>query len=144
MTLTSQYHFASLTVGNYITVVERFQHARVAASEFARRHGMVFSCRMQPDGTMRVYRVAADQAKVDVRGRTGKRRIPARVDLPTKAQFMQWLDTLPVGTLYYMPISYASHYMLFDAWIDIYNMHQRSMRIIRAAIQPDGRLLVAV
>lgn len=119
-TLTAQYPFDALTVGNYFTVYARFQHARVAASEYGRKHGMVFSCRMQPDRTMRVYRVASDQARVDQRGRHGKRRIESTTVEPTQVQFNEWLDTFEHGQSYSMPTSYRASYLLMTAWVSLY------------------------
>lgn len=81
-TRTSQYNFAALEVGKYIQVYTQFQHARVAASEYGRKHNKVFTCRKQEDGSMKIYRVANDQANVDRRGRNAMRAIPVR-SVPT-------------------------------------------------------------
>jgi hypothetical protein len=119
-TLTATYPLETLTVGNYFTVTNQFQHARVAASEYGRKHGMVFSCRKQDDGSMRVYRVARDQANVDIRGRQGHRHIPQSIVIPTQEQFNQWLSTFNAGSSYAMPTTYRGHYLLFTAWVSLY------------------------
>lgn len=119
-TLTETYPLAALAVGEYFTVRDHFQHARVAASEYGRKHGLVFSCRMQQDRTMRVYRVARDQASVDVRGRNGKRRIDVVVAVPTQVQFNNWLATFQPTQLFVMPKSYQLHFLLMQAWVSLY------------------------
>ncbi len=49
MNLTKQYPFGEIKVGQYFEVRDRFQHARVAASEYGRKHRMCFTCRMQAE-----------------------------------------------------------------------------------------------
>lgn len=139
---TSQYPFAALTVGNYFTVTEQFQHARVAASEYGRRHGMVFSCRKQPDRTMRVYRVAADQARVDQRGRQGKRIIPVQAaTMPSQSDFCGWLSMFKPGDSFALPSAYAPHFQLMQAWCELHSF--RTGVAYRSALQSNGTLLVA-
>jgi hypothetical protein len=141
MNLTKQYPFQALSVGNHFIVTERFQHARVAASEFARKHGMVFTCRMQSDGTMHVIRVEANQASVDVRGAKGKRRIPVIVKQPTKAEFMGWLAMFLPGQSFAMPATYTASFDLMSAWVELFAV--KTNQLYRAALQPNGTLLIA-
>lgn len=139
-TLTGQYPFAALTVGNYFIVYGRYQHARVAASEYGRKHGMVFSCRMQPDRTMRVYRVASDQANVDKRGRQGKRRIDTSIVMPTEQQFYEWLATFTPGQSFSMPTTYRPHYLLMTAWTTLYAL--RYKQVWHCGTSSNGELLI--
>ncbi len=139
MTRTSQYNFDSLAVGNYLVVADHYQHARVAASEFGRKHGMVFSCRMQPDRTMRVYRVEASQSTVDNRGRQGRRRIPQTTPQPTKQQYMGWLATFEPGQSFLMPSDYAGSFQLMQAWTELYSLKVGVQ--FRAVIQSNGLLI---
>lgn len=141
MNLTKQYPFHALSVGNHFTVTERFQHARVAASEFARKNGMVFTCRMQSDGTMRIYRVEASQAAVDSRGARGKRRIPVTAKQPTKAEFMGWLATFQAGQSFAMPTTYVLSFELMAAWVELFAV--KTNQTFRTALQPNGTLLIA-
>lgn len=119
MTLTDTYPLRALAVGQYFTVYSRFQHARVAASEYGRKHGMAFSCRMQDDGTMRVYRCERSQATIDQRGRNGKRRIEYAT-IPTQEQFNSWLATFAPGQLQVIPRTMREHYLLMQAWLSLY------------------------
>lgn len=139
-TLTSQYPFDALAVGNYFTVYSRYQHARVAASEYGRKHGLVFSCRMQPDRTMRVYRVASDQQKVDQRGRQGKRRIDHVLAMPTEQEFYQWLATFAPGQSFSMPTTYRAHYLLMQAWCSLYAI--KTSQQWKCGNSSDGTLLI--
>lgn len=139
MTRTSQYPFNSLAVGNYFIVAEQFQHARVATSEFGRKNGVVFSCRKQPDGTMRVYRVEASQATVDNRGRQGRRRIPNAVSQPTKQQFCEWLNTFAPGYSFLMPDTYSQSFQLIQAWTELYSLKTGVQ--FKSAIQANGLLI---
>lgn len=149
-TLTSSYPLDSLAVGQYFTVNyrARFQHARVAASEFGRKHSRAFSCRIQDDGqTMRVYRVADSQAHVDKRGRNGRRMLPAipqSIVEPTRVQFLEWLRTFAPGQSYSMPVSYSAMYLNMVSWCFEYSSqtgilitaglwHDRSLMIHRVA-----------
>lgn len=124
-TLTATYPFTALAVGNYFTVEEQFQHARVAASEYGRKHGQCYSCRKQQDGTMRVYRVNVDQRSVDQRGRRGKRRIDVSIPMPTEEQFYSWLATFMPTMSYVMPATYRQHYLLMQAWTSLYAIRNR-------------------
>jgi hypothetical protein len=124
-TLTASYPFASLSVGNYFTVLRKYQHARVAASEYGRKNGMVFSCRMQEDRSMRVYRVAKDQEPVDKRGRHGRRRIDTALHLPTQTEFDAWLGTFKAGQSFAMPITYRAQFLLMQAWASLYSIHSK-------------------
>jgi hypothetical protein len=121
MNLTKSYPFDSMSVGDSFVVNQRYQHARVAASEYARRHNVVFTCRMQEDRSMLVIRVAHDQERVDQRGRNGRRRIPANSD-PTQLQFMQWLATFAVGQSYTMPALYSHLFLAMAAWCELYSI----------------------
>lgn len=141
MNLTKQYPFESLAIGNYFTVREKYQHARVAASEYARKHGQCYTCRMQPDGTMRVIRVERDQIPVDARGARGRRKIPATVTFPTKQQFTAWLLNLAPGELYYMPATYQSQFELMQAWCELCSI--KANVSIKSALQANGTLLIA-
>lgn len=125
--LTQAYNFGSLQVGDYLVVYERFQHARVAASEYGRKHRMVFSCRMQANSTMHVYRVEGTQANIDKRGRQGKRIIPRKVDLPTKDQFITWLGTLQPGQHVNMIVDYEGMYPVMQAWCELYSLRSGIM-----------------
>lgn len=138
--LTATYPFTALQVGNYFTVSTKYQHARVAASEYGRKHGMVFSCRKQPDGTMRVYRVASDQRTVDVRGRQGKRRIDTSIAMPTEQQFMEWLATFKPTEMYAMPVIYRQHYLLMQAWVSLYAL--RTNQAWKCGNTTTGELLI--
>lgn len=138
---TSQYPFSDLGIGHYFSVDEHFQHARVAASEYGRRNGVVFSCRMQEDRTMRVYRVERNQASVDVRGRQGHRAIPQAVTLPSKQQFTGFLLTLKPGMSYKMPAQYSSAFELMQAWTELTALKTRI--VLRSALQSDGTLLLS-
>lgn len=120
--LTKSYPFNSMSVGDSFVVTSRFQHARVAASEYARRNNVVFTCRMQDDGTMIVYRVSIDQQPIDQRGRRGRRRITASVD-PTASQFGEWLATFGVGQSYLMPASYDHLFVAMVAWCELFSLH---------------------
>lgn len=131
--LTHAYNFGSLQIGDYLVVYERFQHARVAASEYGRKHNMVFSCRMQPNGTMHVYRVNATQATVDRRGRVGKRAIPHKVDFPSKDEFITWLGTLQPGQHVNMVKEYEGMYPVMMAWCELYSL--RTGRMISTYMQ---------
>ena len=124
-TLTASYPFASLSVGNHFIVRSRFQHARVAASEYARKNGVVFSCRMQADRTMHVYRVAKDQEPIDKRGRHGRRRIEAALHLPTQQEFDGWLGTFKADQSFAMPVTYRAQYLLMQAWASLYAIHNK-------------------
>lgn len=138
---TAQYPFAGMAVGNYFTVWSHFQHARVAASEYGRKNGMVFSCRKQPDGSMRVYRVEGSQALVDQRGRQGKRRIPSTVHQPTKQEFVGWLATFAPGQSFTMPATYSQTFLAMQAWCELYSL--QSGIAMHSALQPNGTLLIA-
>lgn len=127
-----------MSVGDSFIVASRFQHARVAASEYAKRHGCVFTCRMQPDRTMIVYRVASDQARIDNRGRIGKRRIVACTD-PTAMQFDTWLATFQVGQAYSMPASYSHIYVAMQAWCELHSIKRG--RHVTAIVQ-GGSLII--
>lgn len=120
--LTQAYNFGSLQVGDYLVIYDRFQHARVAASEYGRKHSMVFSCRMQPNQTMHIYRVSGSQAGVDRRGRQGKRIIPRKVDMPSKVDFLNWLDTLNPGQHVNMVQDYEGMYPVMQAWCELYSL----------------------
>jgi hypothetical protein len=122
MTLTSSYGLEALNIGEYVVVYEHFQHARVAASEHARKHGKAFSCRKQSNGTMHVYRVAANQANVDRRGSRSKRYIPYPVPMPTKDDFMSWLGTMAVGQSQVMLKEYEGMYPVMQAWCELYSL----------------------
>jgi hypothetical protein len=121
MTRTSQYHLETLAIGDSIVVTERFQHARVAASEYARRNNACFTCRMQDDGSMIIYRVNLDQRPIDARGRRGKRKIVSTVD-PTALQFQQWLGSFAPGSSYTMPRSYSHLFVAMIAWCELYSI----------------------
>lgn len=138
MSLTKQYPFESMSVGDSFTVIARFQHARVAASEYGRKHGCVFTCRMQEDRTMIVYRVEANQASVDVRGRRGRRRIVANAD-PTALQFDAWLQGFSVGQSYTMPSSYVHLYAAMQAWCELHSIKRG--RTVTATVQA-GTLVI--
>lgn len=120
-TLTSMYPFRSMSVGDTFRVLSRFQHCRVAASDYSRKHGYVFTCRMQDDGTMLVHRVSNDQKPIDQRGSRGRRRIVVNHD-PTQAQFAEWLATFAVGQSYSLPASYGHLFLVMDAWTEIYSL----------------------
>jgi|SRR5882724_3563429 len=137
MNRTKQYGFESLSVGNYVVVTERFQHARVAASEYGRKNNAVFSCRMQDDGSMHVYRCDATQATVDVRGARGKRRIHYS-NGPTRDQFNAWLTGLAACTVT-MPATYAAQFDLMSAWCELYSL--RSGVQVTAIRQGDTLLI---
>lgn len=139
MTLTDTYPLRALAVGQHFTVQNRFQHARVAASEYGRKHGMCFSCRMQDDGTMRVYRCERTEAMVDQRGRNGKRRIDY-VACPTQDQFNSWLATFAPGQLQVIPRTMQDHYLLFQAWLTLYSMQHG--QAWRCGTDSNGNLLV--
>lgn len=141
MTRTSEYPFDALTVGNYFVVSDHHQHARVAASEYGRKHGMVFSCRMQPDRTMRVYRCDGSQANVDKRGRQGKRVIPTTIKQPTKQEFFGWLNTFKPGQSFVMPSAYTDTFLLMQAWVELYSL--KANVSMHSALQSDGTLLIA-
>jgi hypothetical protein len=130
MNLTSTYPFDSMSVGDSFTVIGRFQHARVAASEYARKHSQCYTCRMQPDGTMKIFRCEANQIPVDQRGRRGRRRIVQAVNEPSSIQFGEWLATFAVGQSYNMPASYAHLFTAMIAWCELYSL--RSGRNVRA------------
>lgn len=138
MNLTKTYPFDSMSIGDSFVVSTRFQHARVAASEYARRHNQAFTCRVQPDRTMIVYRVANDQKIVDQRGRRGRRRIAA-VNDPTAMQFAQWLDSFTPGQSYLMPAHYSHLFAAMIAWCELYSLkHGRRVR----ASEIGGSLLI--
>lgn len=122
-TLTSTYPFKQMTVGDSFTVTTQFQHCRVAASDYARRNGIVFSCRMQHDNlgnqSMVCHRVENNQAPVDRRGARGKRRIVTAVAEPSKDQFQAWLLTFAVGQTYIMPASFAHTFSAMEAWSEL-------------------------
>lgn len=131
MNLTRQYQFNTLGIGDSLVVYQRFQHARVAASEYARRHNVVFSCRVEYDDagnkSMRIHRVAQDQARVDNRGRNGRRRIASNNE-PTALQFDAWLSGFSVGQSYIMPASYSHMYAAMQAWCELHSIkHHRSI-----------------
>lgn len=130
LTKRSKYPFLNMQVGQSFTLPSGWdmQHARVAASEYGRRHNMVFTCRMQDDGSMIVYRIEGTQATVDKRGRASKRVIPdvltaANSGMPTEQQFRDWLATLPPGTSYDMPHHYDSMYARFVVWTMTYGLN---------------------
>jgi len=122
MNLTKSYPLNQMAIGDYFVVRDRFQHARVAASEYARRHGMAFSCRMQEDGTMHVYRCENNQAIVDQRGSRGRRRIVRAVNEPSAAQFSEWLSTFAVGQSYMMPACYSHLFAAMLAWCELHSI----------------------
>lgn len=78
-----------------------------------------------------VYRVASDQAKVDNRGRHGRRRILVNAD-PTALQFDQWLAGFAPGASYAMPASYSHLFTAMQAWCELHSIKQR--RSITASI----------
>lgn len=119
MNLTKSYPFDQMAVGDSFTVAERFQHARVAASEYARRYGVVFTCRVQDDRTMRVYRVENNQAPVDRRGARGRRRIVQAIAEPSKHEFQQWLLQFTIAQTYIMPAHYSHCFAAFEAWVEL-------------------------
>lgn len=143
MNLTKQYPFTSMTIGDSFTVSSRYQHARVAASEFARKHGWVFTCRMNEEipgqpRTMTIHRVEQDQATIDNRGRRGRRRIVASCD-PSAMQFDQWLLTFTKGQSYTMPLSYSHLYLAMQAWCEVHRLkHGRNM----TAMMHGGELII--
>lgn len=143
MNLTKLYPFSAMTVGSSFVVYSRFQHARVAASEYGRKHGMCFTCRMEEDNgngrTMRVHRIELDQTTVDQRGRNGKREIVTpEVDHPTESEYLGWLATL-TGT-YNMPLSYQARYPEMMLWTSQYN--DRTGRFVTAGLWHDGSLMI--
>lgn len=139
-TLTEQYHFDLMNVGDAITVYSRFQHARVAASEFGRKHGVVFTCRMQPDRSMVIHRVAQDQSNIDKRGRQGKRRISQSVIDPTQQEFTKWLDTFEVDQSFAMPVTYRHLFLVMQAWTELHAL--RTGKGFKSGITFAGELLV--
>lgn len=145
--LTAQYPFDLMRVGDYFTVFSHFQHCRVAASEYARKHQQCYSCRMQAENpntgirSMRVYRVESNQDAVDKRGRTGKRKIPQRIEQPTRNQFFGWLNTFRPSQSFLMPVEYRNSFDLMQAWAEVYSL-KTGIRF-RCGIQPNGTLLIA-
>lgn len=131
VTKRSNYPFKNMVVGQSFTLPVGWdmQHARVSASEYGRRHNAVFTCRMQEDGSMRIYRVALSQQDIDRRGRNSMRVIPsteiltlANANVPTEDQFKQWLGTLTPGSHYDMPISYSTVYQRMASWVVSYGL----------------------
>lgn len=125
MSLTSTYPFESMQVGDSFVVSDRFQHARVAASEYARRNGQCYSCRVEyVDGQryLRVHRTMNDQIPVDRRGSRGRRRIVQAVAEPSSADFSTWLITFAVGQQYIMPESYTHLYSAMIAWCELHSI----------------------
>lgn len=144
--LTRQYPFDTMAIGDYFTVFSHFQHCRVAASEYARKHNQVYSCRMQPNDetgqrSMRVYRVAGNQDQVDKRGRQGKRIIPTAQPAPTRNQFFGWLNTFSAGQSFLMPASYSASFQVMEAWAEVYSL--KTGIKFRTALQPSGSLLIS-
>lgn len=141
--LTKQYPFDSLSVGSSFTVYQRFQHCRVAASEYARRHNLVFTCRMAHDNgtdSMTVYRVEVSQRPVDQRGRNARRRIPSQSD-PTALQFDTWLASLLPGQSYLMPATYAHCFNAMQAWCELHSLKRH--RNVTSVLQ-EGCLLIKI
>lgn len=119
MNRTKMYRFHTLAVGQSITLPATWdhQHARVAASEHARRYGKCFTCRMQEDRTMIIYRVEDAQYRIDARGRNGRRHIPAQVaSVPTEQTFCTWLATFTDGQSYTVSIAYRNYYARMAQW----------------------------
>jgi hypothetical protein len=139
MTLTATYPLAALAVGQFFTVNSRLQHARVAASEYGRKHGMAFSCRVQEDGSMRVYRCERSQAVIDQRGRNGKRRIDYQ-QAPTQDQFNTWLATFDAGQLQVISNTMHDHYLLMQAWLSLYAL--QTGQAWRCGTDSNGNMLV--
>lgn len=139
MTLTASYPFRSMSVGDSFVIRQRFQHCRVAASEYAHRHGVVFTCRMQADRSMIVYRVASDQHPVDQRGRNGRRHIPSQSSDPTALQFDTWLASLAPGQSYLMPASYRHLYAAMQAWCELHSIKRN--RHVTATLQGECLLI---
>lgn len=145
-TLTSSYPLESLAVGQYFTVYNRarFQHARVAASEYGRRHSRAYSCRIQEDGrTMRVYRVADNQMRVDQRGAVGRRLlpdVPRSIVEPTRAQFLEWLASFAPGQSYAMPVSYSAMYVNMVQWCLEYT--NQTNILVTAGLWHDRTLMI--
>jgi hypothetical protein len=127
-----------MSVGDSFTVTERFQHCRVAASEYSRRFNVVFTCRKQDDDTMIVYRVANDQKPVDQRGRHGRRKI-VTVSEPTAMQFDQWLASFEPGQSYVMPETYSHLFAAIIAWCELHSIKRQ--RSITASLI-GGKLLI--
>lgn len=119
MNRTAKYPLSTMSVGDSFKVYESFQHCRVAASEYARKHGMVFSCRMQDDGSMIVHRCEANQATVDARGARGRRRIVSATTEPTSQQFIEWLTSFGLGSSYVMPSNYSHLFLAMQAWCEL-------------------------
>lgn len=144
-TLTATYPLATLNVGSYFTVYNRFQHARVAASEYGRKHRQAFSCRMQ-DGeprSMRVYRVEFDQATVDQRGRNGRRElpdVPASIVAPTREQYCAWLASFAPGQSYAMPIAYYGMFGNMMEWTRSFS--ELTGDLFTAGLWHDGTLMI--
>lgn len=109
-----------MAIGDSFIVRERHQHARVAASEYARRHGMVFTCRMQEDRTMVVHRVTNDQRPIDQRGRNGRRRIVAPSSDPNAVSFEQWLQSLTPGMSVTIRSNYRHLFSAMQAWVELH------------------------
>lgn len=139
MSLTATYNFAALSVGNSITVYDRFQHARVAASEYARRHNVVFTCRVQDDPRcMVITRCESNQANVDKRGARARRRLPVAND-PTQVQFSQWLAGFGIGSTYIMPAHYSHLFLAMQAWCELHSL--RNACLVTAHME-GGTLLI--
>lgn len=135
---TSIYPFAALSIGDHFTVYHRFQHCRVAASEYGRKHNMVFSCRMQEDRSMNVYRVELSQKPVDQRGRNGRRAIPA-VNGPTFEQFTTYLATLVVGQSVRLK-QYQDMFPIMSDWCSMYSTVYGVM--ITGGLWHDGTFMI--
>lgn len=146
----SKYPLRSMEVGQHFTLPAEWDHthARLAASQYARANGMAFTCRKQDDGTMKVYRIEANQADVDRRGPDSQRSIPqiqienrpAYETLPTVHQFEQWLATFPTGSAWTMKQAYSHGYSLMASWVIDYAI--RTRQSYSTYVNADGMLVI--
>lgn len=143
-TLTSTYPFKSLAIGDSFTVYNDFQHCRVAASEYGRKHGQCYTCRMADEPRrMTITRCKDSQAVIDQRGRSGRREIPlvpTTIVEPSRSQYLEWLATFAPGQSYRMPASYTHLFGNMMLWTAQFS--QSTGHMYTAGLMADGSLSI--
>jgi hypothetical protein len=144
------YPLHTLSVGESFVVPADWDmtHVRLAASQYGKSTGKVFTCRKQNDGSMRVWRCEANQADVDRRGPDAMRLIPMQqvqtipnyAQMPTEAQFKEWLSSLPQGGAYTLKGQYSIGYQQMAAWTVEHAV--RTRQAYSTSINSDGLLVI--
>lgn len=149
MNKTRLYNLKSMQIGQSVRLPKGWdmQHARVAASDYGRRHNKVFTCRMQEDGSMLIYRCELTQRDIDRRGAVSMREIPsteimtlAHVLAPTKEQFTQWLASFAVGQTATLKSQYKPSYKDMVGYVIDYALS--TGKGLSTSVSADGLLII--